>query len=174
MTAAIVVAAADNDVVGVDGDLPWRIREDLAHFKRLTMGHALIVGRVTYESILRANGGPLAGRHTVVVTRGAAVEAADADEVVVVGSLDAAMTSAEEYRVQHGQDYFFVGGGAQLYEQALPRVERVFLTRVHRTPAGDARMPAGWLRGFRELSVDVLTDEQGAPVCSFRELARVS
>jgi dihydrofolate reductase len=172
MSAAIIVAAADNDVVGVDGDLPWRIREDLAHFKRLTMGHALIVGRVTYESILRTNGGPLAGRFTIVVTRGDSVR--PDDEVVLVSKLEIALELAEACRVAQDQEHFFIGGGAQVYEQALPHVDRVFLTRVPGTPAGDARMPAGWLDGFREVSVDELTDESGELVCSFRELVRVS
>jgi len=170
-SVAIVVAVADNDVVGVHGDLPWRIRADLAHFQRLTMGHALVVGRVTYDSILRANGAPLSGRHTIVVTRSRAVEPADG--VSVVGNLDEAMSQAEAYRAEHGQAYCFVGGGVQLYEQALPHVARVFLTRVPRTPVGDARMPAGWLDGFREVRVDELVDEQGELVCSFRELVRV-
>ncbi len=172
MSAAIVVAAADNDVVGVDGDLPWRIREDLAHFKRLTMGRALIVGRVTHESILRTNGGPLAGRFTIVVTRGDSVR--PDEQVVLVSTLETAMELAEAYRSSQDQDYFVVGGGAQVYEQALPRVDRVFLTRVPGKPEGDARMPAGWLDGFREVSVDELTDEHGELVCSFRELVRVS
>jgi len=171
MTAAIVVAAADNDVVGAHGDLPWRIREDLAHFKRLTTGHALIVGRVTHESILRANGGPLAGRRTIVLTRSPAVAAHDG--VTFAHTLADAMDRAEAYRVAHGQQFFYVGGGAQLYAAALPLVGHVFLTRVHGSPDGDARMPVGWLDGFHELSSRVLTDDDGVSVCSFRELSRV-
>jgi dihydrofolate reductase len=170
VTAAIVVAAADNDVVGVHGDLPWRIRADLQHFRQLTMGHALLVGRVTYESILRMNGGPLAGRHTVVLTRH--TDVALADGVTLAHTLDDAWEVAEKLRANHGQDRFFVAGGAQVYAETLPRVDQIFLTRVHRSPAGDASMPAGWLDGFAELTSTTLDGEDGRPICTFVELAR--
>jgi dihydrofolate reductase len=170
MTAAIVVAAADNDVVGVNGDLPWRIRADLQHFRQLTMGHALLVGRVTYESILRMNGAPLGGRYTVVLSRTG--DAPLADGVTVVRTLDDAWDAAEKYRANHGQERFFVSGGALVYAETLARVDEVFLTRVHRSPDGDARMPAGWLDGFGEVSSRTVQDESGAPLCTFVELVR--
>ena len=150
----------------------WRIRADLQHFRQLTMGHALLVGRVTQESILRINGGPLAGRHTVVLTRRADVEPAEG--VTVAHTLDDAWDAAEKYRADHGQGHFFVAGGAQVYAETLARVDRAFLTRVHRSPDGDARMPAGWLGGFRTVSSRPLDDEDGSPLCTFLELARVS
>jgi dihydrofolate reductase len=172
MTAAIVVAAADNDVIGRDGDLPWRIREDLAHFRQLTMDHALVVGRVTHESILRTNGGPLRGRRTIVLTRND--DAPLADGVVIAHSLDDAWDLAEKFRADHGQELFFVGGGAQLYAETLPRADRVFLTRVHRDAEGDARMPAGWLDGFHEVSSRTLLSDDGTPVCTFQDLVRTA
>lgn len=115
-------------VIGYDNALPWRIPEDLAHFKKLTMSHPIVMGRRTYESI----GRPLPGRRNLVVTRNPDWRAAGVD---VVHGLDAAIDSAA------GAREIFVIGGAQLYALALPRATSIHLTTVHARVMGDTFFP---------------------------------
>ena len=131
MRVALIAAVADNGVIGRAGDLPWRLPADLRHFRRLTMGHHLIVGRKTWQSI----GAPLAGRIMLVVTRSRQLEPAGARSCA---SLDEALAAAEAA----GEDEAFVAGGAEIYRLALPHADRLYLTRVHARPAGDVRFPA--------------------------------
>ena len=130
MRRSIIVAAADNGVIGIDNRLPWRLPLDLARFKRLTMGHHLIMGRKTYESI----GRPLPGRTTVVLTRSAGI---DVPDVMVARSLDEAFAQA----AARGDDESFVCGGAEVYAQALADCDRCYLTVVERPYRGDAIFP---------------------------------
>ena len=127
---AMVVAMNSERVIGVDGDLPWRIREDLRHFKRVTMGHAIIMGRKTWDSI----GRPLPGRQNIVVTRNRALVIEGAD---VVHSLEEAIELAR----QQGDEEPRIIGGATLYEMALPMTTRLFLTEVDRDVDGDTFFP---------------------------------
>ncbi|HEX9103052.1 MAG TPA: dihydrofolate reductase [Polyangia bacterium] len=133
----MIVAAAENGVIGVDTQLPWRLPADLARFRQLTMGHHLIMGRKTYESI----GRPLPGRITVVLTRSAGI---DVPNVVVARSLDDAFAQA----AARGDDEPFVCGGADVYAQALAECDRCYLTVVERQYTGDAMFlgldPARW------------------------------
>lgn len=126
----MIVAAAENGVIGVDNQLPWRLKPDLQRFKELTMGHHLIMGRKTYESI----GRPLPGRITVVLTRSAGI---DVPNVVVARSLDDAFAQA----AARGDDEPFVCGGADVYAQALAACDRCYLTVVERQYTGDAIFP---------------------------------
>jgi dihydrofolate reductase len=130
MRRSIIVATAENGVIGVDNRLPWRLPADLARFKRLTMGHHLIMGRKTYESI----GRPLPGRITVMLTRSAG---SDVPNVVVARSLEDAFAQASA----RGDDEPFVCGGAEIYAQALPVCDRCYLTVVERQYTGDAIFP---------------------------------
>lgn len=129
----LVAAVADNGVIGVDGDLPWRLPPDLAHFKRTTLGHVVVMGRRTYDSMGRA----LPGRTNVVVTR---QPDWSAEGVLVARSLDEALALAASY----DGDVMVIGGG-EVYAQALPLADRQVLTEVHLAPDGDARYP-GWDR----------------------------
>lgn len=131
MSVTLVAAVAANGVIGVDGALPWRLPEDLEHFKALTLGHPMVMGRATYESI----GRPLPGRTTIVVTRQAGWSAAG---VEVAGSLEEALARAAAI----DDDVFLVGGG-QVYAEALERelVDSMVITRVHASPEGDTRFP---------------------------------
>jgi dihydrofolate reductase len=135
MNRSLIVAMARNGVIGVDNKLPWKLSADLARFKRLTMGHHIIMGRKTFESIGRA----LPGRTTVVLTRSEFV----ASGVIVAPSLD------EAYEVARDDDEPFVCGGAEVYKLALPTVDRVYLTVVERDFEGDAFFapldPAQWV-----------------------------
>ena len=132
MTVTLVVAMGANGVIGVDGGLPWRLPEDLAHFKQLTMGHPMIMGRTTFESI----GRPLPGRTTIVLTRDPDWTT---DGVEVAPTLDAALERAHEL-----DDEVFVVGGAQVYAQALDAglVDLMCVTRVASSPVGDTRFPS--------------------------------
>jgi len=125
----LIVAVARNGVIGVDGDLPWRLPEDLKHFKRTTIGHPIIMGRKTYESI----GRPLPKRLNIVVTR---QRDFSAPGCTVVHSFDAAL---EAGWAAHEEP--FVIGGAALYAAALPHVTRFVLTEVDQDVAGDTRFP---------------------------------
>lgn len=130
MRIHVIVAAAENGVIGRDGAMPWRIPEDLKRFKALTMGSPMIMGRKTWDSI----GRPLPGRESVVVTR----QKTAIPGATVVHSIDEAL---EHCRARGVSDCFVVGGG-EIYAQALPRADVVHLTRVHAAPEGDARFPA--------------------------------
>jgi dihydrofolate reductase len=134
---SIIVAVAANAVIGQQGRLPWRLSSDLKRFKMLTIGKPVIMGRKTFESI----GKPLPGRLNIVVTRDAAFRRAG---VVTVHSLDEAIACANAHvgedpggRVEE----IFVIGGGEIYEQALPRADRLYVTHVRETFAGDANFP---------------------------------
>lgn len=125
---AMIVAASSNDVIGSEGGLPWHVSADLKRFKRLTMGHHIIMGRKTYESIGRL----LPGRTTVIVTRQPAFHVVGAR---IANSLDEALSIAVD------DDCPFITGGAQIYELALPNVTDIHLTRIHKDVLGDTFLP---------------------------------
>ena len=136
----LVVARAANGTIGHDGALPWRIPADMAHFKRLTMGSPMIMGRKTFDSLP----GMLPGRRHIVLTRDTEFEADDAE---IVHDFTAAIRCANSARVA-------VIGGAQVYAAALPHASRIELTEVHRDYDGDTAMPpiddAEWVEVARE------------------------
>jgi dihydrofolate reductase len=125
----LIVARARNGVIGAKGTLPWRLPEDLAFFKRTTMGHPIVMGRRTWESI----GRPLPGRRSIVVTRDAGFDASGAE---IAASLEAAIARAAE------ADEVFVIGGAQLYAAAMPRADRLLVTEIDKDFVGDTFLPA--------------------------------
>lgn len=145
LPVAIVVAVADNGVIGRGNALPWDLPDDLQHFKRTTMGRPIIMGRKTFESI----GRPLPGRLNIVLTRDDAWQAAG---VSVATSMEQAIDIAEGQAMMDGADSVMVIGGAEVYRQALPFTSRVFLTRVHGKVHGDAFFDLGQIALWRELS----------------------
>ncbi|MBB5285993.1 dihydrofolate reductase [Rhabdobacter roseus] len=126
MHISLLVAVAENGVIGRDNQLIWRLPDDLKQFKRLTLGHPMIMGRKTYESI----GKPLPGRTSIVITRDIHYAAQD---VEVVHSLEEALEAAR----RSGTDEVFVIGGGEVYRQALPLADRLYLTEVHGAFEGD-------------------------------------
>ncbi len=138
MQLALICAMARNGVIGNNNALPWRLPEDLRHFRRTTMGHSIIMGRKTFESI----GRPLPGRSNIVVSRRTDYEA---EGVRVRDSLETALRLAESIAAIDGAEQAFVIGGADLYRLALPRADRFHLTRIHADIPGDTR-----LEGFIE------------------------
>lgn len=125
---AMIVAASENNVIGVDGDLPWHLSADLKRFKKLTMGHHIIMGRKTFDSIGRL----LPGRTTVIVTRQPDYQFEGAK---IANSVEHAVELAD------GDSCPFIVGGAQIYSAAIPLVDRLFLTRVHSQIEGDTFLP---------------------------------
>ncbi len=140
MTITVLAAVGANLVVGRGGEMPWHLPEDLAHFKATTMGHTLVMGRKTYDSI----GRPLPGRRMIVMTR---QQGWHAPSVEVAHSLAEALAFA-------GPTDVFVIGGAEVYQQAMPFADKVMLTEVEMSPEGDAFFPtfdpAHWRETARE------------------------
>jgi dihydrofolate reductase len=139
----LVVAVAENGVIGRDNQLLWRIKTDLGRFRRLTMGKPMIMGRKTFQSI----GKPLPGRETIVLTRDAGFAA---EGVHVVLTWEEAVAKGGELAARMGADSIAVAGGAEIYALALPQVQNIFLTKVQVMPEGDARFPDFDRSQFRE------------------------
>ncbi len=143
MTAIVLIAGvARNGAIGRDNGLLWRLPEDMAHFKALTMGHPVIMGRKTWDS-LPARFRPLPGRRNIVLSRNADLQL---DGAEVVASLHEALAACAD------TELVFVIGGAQIYAEALPRADRLELTEVDADYAADAFFPAWDRAQFAEIS----------------------
>ena len=138
---SLIAALASNRVIGRQGTLPWHLPDDLRRFKAITMGHPVIMGRRTWESI----GRPLPGRRNVVITRQAGYQAAGAEVFADLNGALAAVAGAPEV---------FVIGGGEMYAAALPLAHRLHLTELHQSVGGDAHFPpfdpAHWTQTMRE------------------------
>jgi len=132
MRLSLIAAMTDEGVIGFQNRLPWHLPEDLKNFKKITMGKPVIMGRKTYESI----GKPLPGRKNIVLTRNTSFQA---EGVTVVASLDQAIEVCKKEEIS--EDEIFVIGGAQIYQEALPRADRLYLTKIHQSFKGDAYFP---------------------------------
>nr|WP_297531776.1 dihydrofolate reductase [Thalassolituus sp.] len=130
----MIVAVAENGVIGRNNALPWYLPNDLKYFKQTTMGKPVIMGRKTYESI----GKPLPGRTNIVITRQADYQP---EGVKVVSSVEAARELAESVCLIDGQEEAMIMGGAEIYTLALPHTDRLYLTEVHADVEGDAFFP---------------------------------
>jgi dihydrofolate reductase len=140
-----VAAVAENGVIGRDHGLPWRLKSDMAHFRALTIGRPVLMGRKTYLSI----GKPLKGRTNIVVSRDAAFAAPG---VVVAPTLDNALALARSDALRRSADTIAVIGGAEIFQQLLPMADRLELTRIHARPDGDTSFPAFDPEAWREVS----------------------
>lgn len=134
MKLSLLVAVSENNVIGREGQLPWHLSADLRRFKRLTMGHVMLMGRKTWESI----GRPLPGRTSIVISRQPDYQTGHA-EVPVAVNLDEALALARKVLGEDGE--IFVIGGATFYKEMLPRADRLLLTRVHAEVEGDVFLP---------------------------------
>lgn len=164
-TISFVVARADNGVIGRNNALPWHLPADLKHFKRLTVGKPVVMGRKTFDSI----GKPLPGRHNIVMTRDPAWRA---DGVTVVANLAEAVAAAGLDPKSRADEVMIIGGAA-VYAEALPIATRVYLTEVHDSPAGDTILPRFAPDRWRETAREDHPAEDGRPAHSFVTLQRV-
>jgi dihydrofolate reductase len=135
MNIVLVAAVSENGVIGRGNALPWRLKSDMQHFRALTMGKPVVMGRKTYLSI----GKPLPGRTTIVVSRDCAFAAPG---IVVAPSLDAALAAARGDALRRGVDTIVVAGGADIYAQAMPLATSLAITHVRMNVEGDVRFPA--------------------------------
>lgn len=160
MSLSIIVALSENHVIGSGNQLPWKLSADLKRVKALTMGHHLIMGRKTYESI----GRPLPGRTNVIITRNGSYAP---EGCVVVNSLAAALELAKE------DSEAFVFGGGEIFREALPLVNKIYLTKVHCVIDGDTHFPeltsSEWIELDRE---EFKADEKNEYDYSFVTLQR--
>lgn len=145
---SLIVAVAKNGVIGHNNSMPWHLPEDLKHFRALTTGHHIIMGRKTYESLGRL----LPGRTTVIVTRN--------QDYKLEGAL-IAHSLASAVALCAGDAEAFVIGGAELYQQALDFVDKLYVTEVDLTPVGDAYFPPIEAAQWQEISRDAQTSTQG-------------
>ncbi|UTW06167.1 dihydrofolate reductase [Pseudomonas benzenivorans] len=161
----LIAALADNRVIGRDNQLPWHLPADLKHFKALTLGKPIIMGRKTWDSL----GRPLPGRLNLVVSRQPGLQL---DGAEVFPSLDAALQRAEAWARETGAEELMLIGGAQLYAQGLERADRLYLTRVRLSPEGDAHFPefggADWQLSERREQAAL----DGAPAHAFETWER--
>ena len=134
MKLVLVAAIGENNVIGRQGQLPWRLKSDMQHFRRLTMNKPVLMGRKTYESI----GKPLKCRTNIVLTHNPALVVAG---VTVATSMDAALVMAEKDAAKRGTDEIMVIGGSDVFTDLMPRAERLEITHVHLSPEGDAYFP---------------------------------
>jgi dihydrofolate reductase len=161
MKVSLIVAIAENGVIGREGGLPWRLSADLRRFKAITMGHHVIMGRKTYESIAR----PLPGRTMIVLSRKADFQAAQG--VLVARDLPQAMHLAAD------DDEVFVIGGGEVYRQALPLADRIYLAVVHTEIDGDTQFPdVDWSQWREVESTPHAADEKNEYDTTFRILER--
>lgn len=168
MEIVIIVAADETGTIGDRGKIPWHIPADLKRFKAMTMGHPIIMGRKTWESI----GRPLPGRDSIVVTR----QSYRAEGAIVAHSLEQALEVAEEIERDREDDptrapQAFVIGGGEIYREALPVAHRIELTRVHASVPGDTRF-AALGEAWRVISNE--PHPEGAPPYSFLTLLRTA
>jgi len=168
MTISLIAAVAENGAIGKDNQLLWHLPADLQHFKRLTSGHTVVMGRKTFESIRAANRGkPLPNRTNVVVTRQPDYRA---DGCQVVNSLEEALQPSA---IPNPKSQIFIIGGAELYAQALPLADKLYLTEVKASPDGDVFFPTINLMDWDEASrLPHPADERHAHAFEFVELER--
>lgn len=132
-TISLIVAAAENGVIGKDNKMPWHITADFKHFKEITLGKPCIMGRKTYESILDQLGKPLPGRTSIVMS----YKDYDDNRCKQAKSFEEAI----QHALAESSDEVMVIGGAQIYNMFLPFAHRIYLTKVHQSPEGDAFFP---------------------------------
>lgn len=145
MDIVLVAAIAENGVIGRGNALPWRLKSDMAHFRAVTIGKPVVMGRKTYLSI----GRPLKGRTTIVVSRDRTLAVPG---VVVAPSLDAAMTAARGDALRRGSGAIVIAGGGEIYAQIMKQATRLAITHVHLRAEGEARFPPIDAREWQEIA----------------------
>ncbi|BFM18478.1 dihydrofolate reductase DfrA [Maricurvus nonylphenolicus] len=152
MRLAMIVAAAENHVIGRDNDLPWHLPNDLKYFKATTMGKPIVMGRKTYDSI----GRPLPGRPNIVITRNAEWQVAPEhrEAVTIVSTVEDALAAARRVAEEAGVEEVMVIGGAEIYRMLFDQADRLYLTRVHGEVEGDAHFPELTASDWQQVSAE--------------------
>lgn len=161
MRISMIAARARNGVIGRDNGLPWRLPADLRHFKALTLGKPVIMGRRTFESV----GKPLPGRTNIVLSR----SLTGGEGIRIARDMGAALDAARDT----GADEAMIAGGAEIYREFLPRADRLYLTEVHAEVEGDALFPAIEPGAWSESSREDQAAGAGTPAFSFVVLDRI-
>ncbi len=165
MKLSLIVAVADNGVIGKDNAMPWHIPGDLKYFKATTMGKPIIMGRKTFDSL----GRPLPGRPNLVITRNLAFHA---DGATCVSSIEEALQVGDTLAAELGVDEVMVIGGAAIFAYTLPLAHRLYFTEVHAAPTGDVFFPAFERATWHELSRTPVPATEAAPAHDFVVLER--
>ncbi len=169
MRISLVVAVAENGVIGADNALPWRLKGDMAHFREITRGKPLVMGRKTWESFPKR---PLPGRPNLIVTRNADYDAPGGE---VLTSIDLALDRARVLAADLGVDEVCVLGGGQIYTAVLPHADTLNLTRVHMDADGDTKFPAIDPADWKEVSrVELEAGPKDSAACSILQLDRIA
>ena len=163
----LIVAMAQNRIIGKNGTLPWHIPDDLKRYKKRTLGKPLVMGRKTLESLYKEVGGPLPGRTNIVVTR--QDNFVPKDGVIVETSLTAAVKKAKEIAKNDGVDEIFINGGAQIYEQSLQKhiVNDLDICLIHEDIEGDTKFPEFNWHEWSEYWREDHEAKNGKPAFSF-------
>ena len=158
---SLIVAMAENNVIGINNNLPWHLPNDLKYFKQATMGKPIIMGRKTYESI----GRPLPGRRNIVITRQANYADTDLAKkgIDVVASLEEAIKLGEDIAMIDGHGEAFIIGGAEIYNQSLAQANRLYITHVLANVDGDAYFPEVDWSNFTEIAREEFSAEGHNP-----------
>lgn len=148
MRVSFIVAKSENNVIGVNNKLPWHLKDDLQNFKKITMGHHILMGRKTFESI----GKPLPGRMSLVVST---EPRANQDQVLWFNSIFRAIKQAE----RNGETELFIIGGEKIFKAALSLVDRIYLSEVKATIQGDAFFPQLSMKNWKKISEQVFAKD---------------
>ncbi len=146
MKISLIVAMAENRVIGLNNQMPWHLSADLKHFKQITMGSPIIMGRKTFEAI----GRPLPGRTNIIVSRNPQYQA---ENCLLFPQLEAALNHCQQH------DEVFIIGGATLYEQTLERAHKIYLTQIHQVFSGDTYFPEIDKQTWVELEKTTIQDD---------------
>ena len=164
MDIVLIAAVAENGVIGRGGVMPWLLKSDMRHFRALTSGRPVVMGRRTWASLAIR---PLPGRTNIVVTRDRAFTAPG---VLVAPSLEAALRAARGDALRRGSEIMIIGG-AEIYAQAMPAATRLEITQIHARPEGDTRFPAidsGWTEVARVVNPAGPDDDAAYDFVSYR------
>ena len=168
VTLCLIVARGKNGVIGHEGQLPWRLKGDLAFFKKITMGRPILMGRKTWESLPTR---PLKGRENIVMTRDWTYDAPGAR---VYSNFAAAINAAKAVAARDGASEVFVIGGETIYTAALPFADRLYVTEVDVEPEGDAVFPALDMHEWKEVNAERFEPSPGNDhAFTIRKLDRV-
>jgi len=165
MEIVLISAVAENGVIGHNNGMPWHYPSDLEHFEDCTMGSPVVMGRVTYESIVEQNGGPLSGRQNIVLSRQQELPILDVetDSETEVHHVSSRMElTSLFYHSDRRHDVVYIAGGQSVYEQFLPIADRMVITHIHREYEGDSYFP-----GWDEDRWDIVSDKEGEGPLSF-------